>query len=40
MKTLLSNGIRKTAMLRLVDLYPLAGIVSIALYIVVECFLT
>jgi len=40
MKTLLSKGIRKTAMLHPIDLYPLAGIVSIATYIVVECFLT
>jgi hypothetical protein len=39
MKTIATKNVEKTAKFRLSDLYPLAGIVSIATYIVVELLL-
>ena len=39
MNTFLTNSIGKTTKAFLVELYPVAGFVGIATYILVECFL-
>jgi len=39
MTTIISKGMGKAAKVRLADLYPVAGILSITTYIIVECFL-
>lgn len=39
MKTFFSNSIGKTTKACLAELYPVAGFVGIATYIIVECFL-
>jgi hypothetical protein len=39
MKTMLMKGWQRTTSVRVADFYPVAGIVGIATYIFVECFL-